>query len=108
MLIGFGDLVLDLRLRLRLRLRLDALEAARLPGVIDLTPGIRSLQVHVDPAVLSQSRLLDTLAALVRALPKGDDVRVRSRTIQLPLSWDDPQPRLAMARYQELKRPDAP
>jgi urea carboxylase len=107
-LVEFGGIVLDLRLRLRAQLLLDALVAARLPGVIDLTPGIRSLQVHFDPAALGQARLLDTLAALIRALPTGDDVTVASRTIRLPLSWDDPQARLAMRRYQELTRPDAP
>jgi len=107
-LVEFGDIVLDLRLRLRAQLLLEALMAARLPGVIDLTPGIRSLQIHFDPSVLSQHRLLDALATLIRDLPAGDDVTVASRTIHLPLSWDDPQARLAMRRYQELTRPDAP
>jgi urea carboxylase len=107
-LVEFGDIVLDLRLRLRAQLLLDALVAARLPGVIDLTPGIRSLQVHFDPAVLSRPRLLQTITSLIRALPAGDDVTVASRTIRLPLSWDDPQARLAALRYQELTRPDAP
>jgi urea carboxylase len=33
---------------------------------------------------------------------------VPSRTVWLPLSWNDPQAELAMRKYQELVRPDAP
>ncbi len=107
-LVEFGDNVLDIELRLRAELLLQALLAERVAGVIDLTPGIRSLQVHYDPAVQSLPRLLDTLARLERGLPGGGDIEVASRTVHLPLSWDDKQARLAMRRYQELVRPDAP
>ncbi|HBY26808.1 MAG TPA: hypothetical protein DEH75_09760, partial [Bradyrhizobium sp.] len=34
--------------------------------------------------------------------------RVPSRTVHLPLSWRDPQAELAMRKYQELVRSDAP
>ncbi len=36
------------------------------------------------------------------------DVTVPSRTVYLPLSWNDPQAELAMRKYQELVRPNAP
>ncbi len=108
LLVEYGPLVLDIRLRLRVQLLLSAIRAARLPGLIDLTPGIRSLQVHYDPAALSLSRLLDALLQIERELPQDDETRVPSRIVHLPLSWDDDQARLAMSRYQELVRPDAP
>lgn len=41
-------------------------------------------------------------------LKELDDITVPSRIIKLPLSWDDPQTRLAAERYQKTVRPDAP
>ena len=87
---------------------MQALAAMRLPGVIDLTPGIRSLQVHYDPDALPPARLLDVLARLEADLPADDDLAVPSRTVHLPLSWDDPAARLAVERYARGVRPDAP
>ena len=43
-----------------------------------------------------------------RALPPVDEMQVPSRIVHLPLSWNDPQAELAMRKYQELVRPDAP
>ena len=108
LLVEYGPMALDLRLRLRVQLLLDAVRAARLPGLIDLTPGIRSLQLHYDPAALSLPRLLGALAGIERDLPREDEARLPSRVVHLPLSWADDQVLLAMARYQELVRADAP
>jgi urea carboxylase len=55
--------VLDLELRLRIHALLLDLQALALPGVIDLTPGIRSLQVHYDSRRLTQADLLAVLVA---------------------------------------------
>jgi len=76
--------------------------------VIDLTPGIRSLQVHFNPAELPRERLLDEIVRCDLALPAVDDMVVPSRTVVLPLSWDDPQTRLAIEKYMQSVRPDAP
>jgi urea carboxylase len=99
---------LDFRLRLRAHLLMQAVERSGLSGVIDLTPGIRSLQVHYDNALLSEHRLLDALLSLERELADPATVSVPSRIVHLPLSWDDPQAQLAMRKYQELVRPNAP
>jgi urea carboxylase len=79
-----------------------------LPGILDLTPGIRSLQVHYDPQSLRYERLLDALVAAEDELPAVDDMEVPTRTVHLPLSWDDPATRLAIAKYTQSVRPDAP
>src|SRR6185369_11214732 len=47
-LIEYGPAVLDLGLRFRVHALMQALAARRLPGVVDVTPGIRSLQIHYD------------------------------------------------------------
>jgi urea carboxylase len=84
------------------------LDAQRLDGVIDLTPGIRSLQVHFDPSRLASRRLLELLRTAERELPPADAIEVPSRVVHLPLSWDDPETRRAIAKYMTSVRPDAP
>ena len=108
LLIEYGPIVLDLALRLRAHLLMHAVRAAGLPGIIDLTPGIRSLQIHYDSTVLPTARLLDALTEIERDLPDARSVSVESRIVHLPLSWNDEQAQLAMRRYQERVRPNAP
>ena len=47
------------KLRMRVHLLAQAILEAELPGIIELTPGIRSLQIHYDGRVLPRTRLLD-------------------------------------------------
>ncbi|MGA2638046.1 5-oxoprolinase/urea amidolyase family protein [Methylocella sp.] len=108
LLVEFGPLALDLGLRMRVHLLHQALIEASLAGVVDLTPGIRSLQIHYDDAVLPLARLLDEVIRLEKNLPPVDEVEIASRIVHLPLSWNDEQAELAMRKYQELVRPDAP
>ncbi|MGW1619522.1 5-oxoprolinase/urea amidolyase family protein [Streptomyces sp. NPDC002172] len=108
LLVEFGPMQLDLALRMRVHALMEAVTAADLPGVRDLTPGIRSLQVQTDPAALPQSELLATVREIVASLPPTDELVVPSRTIHLPLSWDDPATREAIARYMAGVRDDAP
>ena len=50
-----------------------AVSAAQLPGLIDLTPGIRSLQIHYDGTTLTRKRLLGLLAEIEAGLPAAQD-----------------------------------
>ena len=108
LLVEYGPMALDIGLRLRVHLLAEAVRAARLPGLIDLTPGIRSLQIHYDGTALPRPRLLGLLREIEAGLPAAEDARVPSRVVHLPLSWSDPQAELAMRKYQELVRPNAP
>jgi urea carboxylase len=107
-LIEYGPMALDLELRFRVHALQEALARRHLEGVIDLTPGIRSLQIHYDDTRLPRERLLATIADAEAALPSGGDIEVPSRIVHLPLSWDDPATRLAIARYVQSVRADAP
>jgi len=107
-IVEYGDPVLDLGLRMRVHALQEALAAQGLAGVIDLTPGIRSLQVHTDAARLPARSLLPVLQQVEDALPPAHELRVPSRTVRLPLSWDDPATRLAIERYMHGVRSDAP
>ncbi|MFF7980770.1 5-oxoprolinase/urea amidolyase family protein [Streptomyces sp. NPDC007901] len=108
LLVEFGPMQLDLALRMRVHALMEAVTAAHLPGVTDLTPGIRSLQIQTDPRLLTQPELLAAVRDIVTALPPTDELVVPSRTVHLPLSWDDPATREAIARYMAGVRDDAP
>ncbi|MGH8808641.1 MAG: carboxyltransferase domain-containing protein, partial [Noviherbaspirillum sp.] len=108
LLVEFGELVLDINLRFRVHALMQAIEQAQLKGVIDLTPGIRSLQVHFDHRQLPGSRLAALIDELIKTLPPVDDMVVPSRIVHLPLAWNDTQTRLAIQKYQTTVRPDAP
>jgi urea carboxylase len=69
---------------------------------------VRSLQVHYDGRVLSREHLLAFLESCEKRIPDLDDMVLPSRTVHLPLSWDDPSTRLAIGKYAQSVRSDAP
>jgi urea carboxylase len=108
LLIEYGPPVLDLELRFRVQALMDSLARRGEPGIIDLTPGIRSLQVHFDARVLPQQQLQRILLQTEQQLPPIDELEIPSRIVHLPLSWDDPATRVAIERYTQSVRQDAP
>jgi urea carboxylase len=67
--VRMGPLVLDLELRFRVQALMEAVKAAELPGILDLTPGIRSLQVHFDPRRWTRTACWTRMVALEEGLP---------------------------------------
>jgi urea carboxylase len=108
LLVEYGPRVLELALRFRVHLLETKLRAAGLKGIIDITPGVRSLQIHYDNRRLRRDALLAALDAFDAELPERPQIAVPSRTVHLPLSWNDPATRLAQAKYTQAVRPDAP
>ena len=107
-LVEYGPLMLDLTLRIRIHALMLELQRRGLPGVIDITPGIRSLQVHFDSRVLTQDALLDALAAAEDQIGDLTDFSIPSRVIHLPLSWGDPAIYETIEKYMASVRSDAP
>jgi len=107
-LVEFGPNVLDFELRFRVHALMTWLEQQQAPGLIDLTPGIRSLQVHYDARKIARGEMLDLLARGEAGLPALDTLELPTRIVHLPLSWDDPATRLAIEKYTATVRPDAP
>jgi urea carboxylase len=108
LLVEYGPIILDIELRLRVHALMLDLQALALPGVIDITPGIRSLQVHYDARMLSQDRLLRALTEAEARLGGLDDIKIPSRVVHLPLSWNDPAVRQTIDKYIQSVRDDAP
>jgi urea carboxylase len=107
-LIEYGPLVLDLNLRFRVHALMQWLESQQVKGIIDLTPGIRSLQVHYESLVLPVKQLLQILQHGESELPAIEDMVVPTRIVNLPLSWDDLATQLAIEKYMQSVRKDAP
>lgn len=107
LLLEIGDPELDLVLRFRAHALMQALETRALTGIIDLTPGIRSLQIHYQPETLSLEALLETVAGLWQDVCGQASLDVPSRVVWLPLSWDDPACQKAIDKYMTTVRRDA-
>jgi urea carboxylase len=108
LLIEYGPMVLDIGLRLRVHALMLHLQQEPIPGVVDLTPGIRSLQVHYDNRRITQHELLERLQAVEARLPETDRMEVPTRIVHLPLAWDHAATRLAIEKYMQSVRADAP
>jgi len=107
LLVEYGPQVLDLSLRFRVHALMCWLQHQKVAGIIDLTPGIRSLQVHFDTR-LSLRKLLDLLTRAEQEMAEIEDMVLPTRIVHLPLSWDDAATRLAIEKYTQSVRKDAP
>ena len=97
---------LDFALRVRVEL-LQRWVEEHLAGVVDATAGVRSLLVQVDGRRTVDQTWRD-LTAAEEELGDVSRAALPSRVVHLPLSWDDPSTREAIARYMRGVRADAP
>ncbi len=108
LLIEFGPHLLDLKLRFKVHVVYEWLRGQELAGIIDLTPGIRSLQVHFEPRTIGWEPLWKVIRGGIESLPPLEEIEVPARVVHLPISWDDPSTREAIQRYMQSVNPDAP
>ncbi|AFT69024.1 Urea amidolyase [Alloalcanivorax dieselolei B5] len=107
-LIEYGENVLDLALRFRVHALMESLKSTPVDGILELSPGVRSLQVHYDSRRLHQKDLVAALLEREAAIGSVDDLVVPTRVVHLPLAFEDSATLDAVQRYQETIRPDAP
>ncbi|MBU3021603.1 urea carboxylase [Aestuariibacter sp. A3R04] len=109
LLVEYGELQLDLALRFRANAMLNWLQQNTLDGLKELTPGIRSLQVHFDSRKLSHETIIEHLIVGETKLHKElTNLTVPSRIVHIPLSWDDEVCRQAIEKYTQSVRANAP
>ena len=108
LLVEYGPIVLDFALRFRVHALMSALEARAPDGLIDLTPGIRSLQIHFDPMELPFAKLLAELSVLEDGIGDLNEIEVPSRIVRMPLSWNDAAVQQTIDKYIQSVRADAP
>ncbi|MEO0423184.1 MAG: urea carboxylase, partial [Pseudomonadota bacterium] len=107
LLLEFGATELDLAERVRVEALSRWLARQADPHVLEVTPGVRSLQLRVDPAA-SRDHLLHLLQDGLDAQGDAHSLEVASRIVHLPLAWDDPDTQEATQRYMRTVRADAP
>ncbi|MGB6220673.1 urea carboxylase [Haloferula sp.] len=108
LLIEFGPHLLDLKLRFKAHVVYEWLKEQAFDGVVDLTPGIRSLQVHYEPRKLNRLQLWEAIRKGIESLPPLEEIEVPARVVHMPLSWDDPSTQEAIQRYMQGVNPKAP
>jgi urea carboxylase len=108
LLVEYGPIELDLALRFRVQALLEWLRKHPIDGLQELTPGVRSLQIHYQPDQLPREQLLERLIAAEEELQNLEAIDVPSRIVHLPLAWDDSQTQLATRKYTQSVRADAP
>jgi len=107
-LLEYGDNILELSLRLRVHALMEVLKANPIEGVIELSPGVRSLQINYDSRVIHQNELLSDLLLIEETLGDARDIKVPSRIVHLPMAFEDSATLEAVARYRQSVRDTAP
>jgi urea carboxylase len=77
-----------------------AVQAANLPGVIDICPGNASLQVRFDPEITHPDKMMDA----VKNLEETDGAtpgRLTTRIIEVPVYYQDPWTQETVMRFRE-------
>lgn len=97
----YGPAELNLELRMRVYMLREALASGSLPGIIQLTPGVRGLLVEFNPDEVSAGKLVDQLKEVERTLASESYPQIPARRVRLPLSWEDPQIVYAVQRYMQ-------
>ena len=77
-------------MRFKVHLLTEFLEKKQADGILELSPGVRSLQIRYDSLRLNLSELLDILIEAEKANTNLNELVVKSRIVYLPLAFDDP------------------
>jgi urea carboxylase len=107
-LIEYGKNILDLRLRLRIHALMEALKGSPIKGVIELSPGVRSLQINYDSRIIHQRALIALLLNIEETLGDIHAMKVLSRIVYLPMAFEDSATLEAVVRYRQSVRNSAP
>ena len=109
LLVEYGPLELDIKLRFRAHALMQWLEKNPVTGIFELTPGIRSLQIHYNSQEISLSELIAHLHhGETQLITQLAQLSVPSRIVHIPLSWDDEACQIAIQKYIQSVRDNAP
>ncbi|OZB75729.1 MAG: urea carboxylase [Halothiobacillus sp. 14-55-98] len=107
-LLEYGENILDLALRLRVHALMQHLQTDPVPGILECSPGVRSLQIRYEPKRLTQTDLVARLADINQLLADVRTLSVDSRIVHLPMAFEDSATLDAVARYRQSVRDTAP
>lgn len=107
-LLEYGENILDLSLRLRVHKLIEMIHTQHISGVLELSPGVRSLQIKYDGLRISQKNLIAQLLTLEQEMGDLSQIIIPSRIIHLPMAFEDSATLAAVERYQESVCAKAP
>lgn len=107
-LVEYGEMKIEMKLRIRVHALMELVKQNKDIPLIDATPGIRSLQIHIDSTRMSIRDLAEEVFKLDDKIGDLSSFKIKSRKIKMPLSWNDPGAQKAVDRYYQNVRPDAP
>ena len=108
LLLEFGNADFDIRGSFRIFKLINAHSKNPIAGVIELTPGVRSLHVSYDSSV-RQDEIVATLQAAASAFSSEFlTAGIPSRIFNLPLAFEHTSSLAAVDRYSQTIRSDAP
>lgn len=108
LLVEYGELVLDINLRFKVHALMLWLQQQNIKGLRELTPGIRSLQIHYDGLEISLETLVGILKKAEQEISNIEEMDVPARIVHLPISWNDEACQQAIEKYMQSVRPNAP
>ncbi|MDT8310944.1 MAG: urea carboxylase [Methylophaga sp.] len=108
LLVEYGELKLDINLRFKVHALMLWLQQQDIKGLRELTPGIRSLQIHYDGLQISLETLVGILKKAEQEISNIEDMDVPARIVHLPISWNDEACQQAIEKYMQSVRHNAP
>jgi urea carboxylase len=87
---------------------MEYLKASPIKGVIELSPGVRSLQINYDSRVIHQQELIKQLLLIEDILADAREIKVPSRIVYMPMAFEDSATLDAVSRYRQSVRDTAP
>lgn len=108
LLIELGPMELDIARRFKIHALMLWLEENKLEGMREMTPGIRSLQLHYNAQIISAVNLIQQVQKAVASLAGELPTKIPSRVVHIPLSWNDKACQEAIEKYTQSVRPGAP
>ena len=107
-LVEYGELLLDINLRLRVDVLEKAINLMRINGVVEMSPGVRSLLIHYDGLRLPLVKMLEILKFIERNLSKSIPDKINSRNVTLPVAFNDSSVKEALEKYMNSIRKEGP
>lgn len=107
-LVEYGENIMDLNLSYRVYKLTEAVFSNNTKGVVEMSPGVRSVLIEFNGLATTQQELLKTLIGYEESLKLVENWQVPSRIIKLPLAFEDKKTLGAVERYKETIRSTAP
>jgi urea carboxylase len=108
LLVEYGELKLDINLRFKVHALMLWLQDQNIQGLRELTPGIRSLQIHYNGLQISLETLVGILKKAEQEISNIEEMDVPARIVHLPISWNDEACQQAIQKYMQGVRHNAP